>query len=383
MFTDLKNGNSACATLMFQRGRENVLGSVDIAIMRRSAVSAFPRPYSKTCDTFRPRRRHTATRRADLGTPAFVNINIHGLPSGRFIPQHMPEARPTGIENGLCHSRLYQLGGAYVADRYQSVLPNDPRGLFVKVVTASVGNFRRDSSSPLLVTGSLGNCQRSLILPVMAKCGYGFTVACDSQFLKAQVNTDSAMASSKIIFDLALEGYIPAATRVLHETTGLELAAHFAAFPKAVSLLEVDRSVTINANGSRDKWNPAQCALSSEAGAESRAAAILIARFGELATYGLNGVGVQAQIGSATRSQLDQIKSGRPTAIAAANAPAFAFTLRSNAEIPHLITGNCEAIKPPFARSNSVFESDYRHARIVEQKRRNSTENGEFAQVSV
>jgi hypothetical protein len=125
MFTALKNGDFANATLMFQRGRENVHGRVDVAIMRRSAVRAFPAPYSKACDTSRPQRGHSATRRTDLGTPAFVNIDIDRLPSGSLVSQHVPEARPASIENGLCRSRPRQAGGTYVADRYQLILLNN------------------------------------------------------------------------------------------------------------------------------------------------------------------------------------------------------------------------------------------------------------------
>jgi hypothetical protein len=46
-----------------------------------------------------------------LGTPAFVNINIDRLPSGSLISQHVPEARPASIENGLCILVLARLAG--------------------------------------------------------------------------------------------------------------------------------------------------------------------------------------------------------------------------------------------------------------------------------
>ena len=49
----LKGEDSFCKTAT--SGREDVLGSVEVAVVFRPALAACPSAHSKTCDTFRPR----------------------------------------------------------------------------------------------------------------------------------------------------------------------------------------------------------------------------------------------------------------------------------------------------------------------------------------
>lgn len=124
--------------LAFQPDAKDVPGRIDVAIVRRSAVRASPASYSKRTHTFRAAGRYAPTSRARLGTPSLRHIDICGLPSGSFIPQHMPEHRPAGVGDGFGHLRSLKLGGAHIADNDQTILPSDPRGLLVKVVAARV-----------------------------------------------------------------------------------------------------------------------------------------------------------------------------------------------------------------------------------------------------
>src|ERR1700751_4885515 len=55
--TPVGNPASFCKRLSTQPGRENVPCRVDVAIVRRPTTGTYPLPYSKICDTFRPRRR--------------------------------------------------------------------------------------------------------------------------------------------------------------------------------------------------------------------------------------------------------------------------------------------------------------------------------------
>ncbi len=362
MFTDLKTGDFASATLMFQRGREYVPGSVGIAIVRSPAVRTKPLPYSKPCDTSRPRRWQTATRRTGLGTPAFVNIDIDRLPSGRFVPQHMSEARPASIKNGLRHSRFGKLGRAYVADRYQSVLPNDPRGLLVKVMASGIGDLRRNSPDAGFVSSALRNSELCLVLPVVLQSGDNIAAAGDGQLFQPKVNADLSVARSEIVLNLALERHIPATASILHKGAGLEYAFNVPALPEAIARLEVDGGIAVNTDRARDKGHPAQGALCPEAGTKSGTAAVLVAGFGKLSADRLDRIGVQTKVGRTSGCQLDQVKCGRPAAVQTALAPAFAFALGRNTEVPHLITSGGEAIEPPVAGLDTVFERQHRHA---------------------
>src|SRR5215213_4636089 len=103
--------------------------------MQRTAVRTGPASYSKICDTSRPRQRKASARRTDLGTVSFVSFDIHRLPSGSFVPQHVPERRPTSVQDGLSHLGFRKLGRAHVADNDQTIFTSNPRGFHMKVVT--------------------------------------------------------------------------------------------------------------------------------------------------------------------------------------------------------------------------------------------------------
>jgi hypothetical protein len=311
IFTALKNGDFACATLMLQRGRENVLGRVDVAIMRRPAVRTCPRPYSKICDPSRPRRWHRATRRTDLGTPALVNIDIHRLPSGSFKPQHVSEARPTRIKHRLCHACLNELRRTYVADRYQSDFTNNPRGLLMKMVAPRIGDLRLNGADAVLVSGPLSSSQFRFVLPVMLQSRNSMAIARRRKFLEAKIDADFAHTGLQVIGNLAGEGNIPTPARVLHECSSLEMAFDLTAFPKAARLFEIHYGSPVETDRSRNKRYPAPRPFCSETGTEPRAAAMLIARLGKLAAHCLHGIGMQAQIGSTAGRQLDQIEFSR------------------------------------------------------------------------
>ncbi|OYV20793.1 MAG: hypothetical protein CG439_319, partial [Methylococcaceae bacterium NSP1-2] len=53
--------------------RENILGGINISIMRRATLSTRPFSYSQTCSTFRTTLANQATARTSLGSVAFVD----------------------------------------------------------------------------------------------------------------------------------------------------------------------------------------------------------------------------------------------------------------------------------------------------------------------
>jgi hypothetical protein len=230
---------------MFQPDAKNVERCVDVPIVGRSAVATLPAPYSKRAHTFRTAVGNGPAARARLGTVSFVRFDKHGsVPSG-LVAEHVSEIRPAGVEHGLSHPCLSQAGGVHIADDDQTILPNDPGGLFVKVVTASVRYLGMDSSNSLLVSRPLGNSQTSFILPVVLERRHLATVAQRCEILQAKVDANSAIASGEIIGHLALKDDIPAPARVLGETSATILALDVAAFPKLVSTLEVNNSATV------------------------------------------------------------------------------------------------------------------------------------------
>lgn len=371
MFGALKSSDSPYGRLMFQPEAENVLGSVDIAIMRRSAFRTFPGSHSKRAHTFRAARRNGPASRARLGSPPFVNVDKHSsVPSG-LVAEHMPERRPARIENGLSHPRLCQLGCVHIADCDVLIGANDPGGLLVQMVLAGIRDFRVDRPDALLVPGALRGGKRRLVFAVVLQGRNGIAIAERGEGLEAQVDTDAAIAGRQAVLDLTLEHDIPAASRVLHEVAALELAFDFAGFPEAVALLEIDRGGTVNLRCARDEGYPAQRPLRPEGCAETRTAATLVARRGELPADLRDRVGVDTKLRSDSLCQSVQIEGGWPAnALIALPAP-LSFALRFNAEVPDLIASDGMAQKSPLAALNPELEREKRHAGILPDLREN------------
>lgn len=345
---------------MLQPDPENVSGRVDVTIVQCPAVRAFPGSYSKPCDTFRPRRRQSAARRAGLGSPAFVNIDIHRLPPGSFIPQHVSEARPTRIKDGFRQSRLGKAGGAYVADRYQSVLSSNHGRLLMEVVAPSIRNLCVYGSHPLFAAGTLSRSKRSLVAPVVLKSGNATAITERGQLFQAKIYANLAFACGEVIGHFALKRDVPTATSILHERTRFNAAFEVPALPKAKSLFPVRDLIASDLCCAGPERNPTQGTLGAEARSEARTLAMLVPRLGEAPADFIDRFCMDAEQNGATGSQIDEVEASGPTA-----PPLLSMPGGSHAEVPDLIAGCCVAAKVLVATSYPILEGEHRHARIV------------------
>ena len=84
----LKDGDSFCKTAMSRR--ENVLGSVHVAVVYRAAIAANPFSYSKSCSTFRTAGRDGPAARASLGGVALVDYLKDDTGLMALVFQHRP-----------------------------------------------------------------------------------------------------------------------------------------------------------------------------------------------------------------------------------------------------------------------------------------------------
>lgn len=323
--------------------------------MMRTTLRTFPAPHSETCDTFRAAE--ASALRTGSGSVSLVNLDIHGLPSGKFIPQHMPEHRPAGVGNGFSHPCLFELGGVHIADSDQTVFIRQFGTGDVKMMTASVSYLCMDSLSALFVAGPLSHGELSLILPVVAKSGDFLPVAACSERLEAEVDTDLAIACDHIVFDIALERDVPPATSVLDECSRFECSIYLARLPEAESALEIDDGVVINLECAGDKWNPSKRALGPKASSKAWASVVNIARGDELPANGLHSVGMQAEFISGSSSELDQIKSRRPAGCHTSFPAIFGLPLGSDAKIPNLITGDGKPVEAP--ASHGILDAEF------------------------
>lgn len=325
---------------MFQADTENVQCSVYIAIMRSKAVRTSPMPHSKRAHTFRTASGDRPAARTRLGTPSFVGLyKSRPVPFG-LVAELMAERRPAGIQDGLSHLGFCQLGSAHIADDDQLIRSGDLARPLVQMMLSRIGDLGVDCFGPALVSRPLGNGQSLFVFSVVAKCWNLNAIRARRQCLEAEVDADFAIASSEIVWNLTLKDNVPATARVFDKRSALNVIGNFAGFPEEVSALEVDRARTVNANGTRDKRNPAELALWTEASAEFRAFSLAVTRNNELAADCLDGIGVDAKSRASPGTKLDQVKRSWPAHRKPRLPSPLCFPLRGNAEVPDLIARN-------------------------------------------
>lgn len=325
--------------LTFQPDAEDVHGRVDVAIMRHTAARTIPASYSKRAHTFRAASGNGPASRARLGSKSFVSLDEHSSVPAGFVAEHVSEGGPAGIGHGLGHPRLLQLLSIHIADDDQSVLTNDPGGLFVKVVAAGVRDLGVNRAFPTLIAGALSDPKRDLVFSVVAQGGNRLAVAQGGKLLQAQVDTDGAAPKGQVIWNGALECDVPSPPSVLNEGPRPEFPHDLAGLPKAIAALEVDGGIAVNLRCSGDERYPPQRSPRTEAYPEPWAPSVACSRRDELAAHRLHGVRMQAQLKAAPGCKFDEVESRQPASVAATTPSLFCLPLCNHAEVPDLITG--------------------------------------------
>lgn len=360
-------GDSPTGRLALQPDAENVASRVYIPVVGGSAVAAFPASYSKRAHTFRAAGGNSPAARARLGTVPLAGFDIHRLPPGSLVSQHMAERRPARVKHGLGKSCLGDGGGVHIANDDQRVLTGDPRGLLVKMVTTGVRDLRVDCPDPLLVSRALRDRQPDFVLSEVLERGHHFSIGERGEVFEAKVYTDHSLGCVQVICDLALKGHVPSAPCVLDKVPSAKPSLDLAALPEAIPALEVNRSVAVNLGGARNERHPTECALAAEAGAEPWAFALFVSAFSKLSADLGNCVGVDSKLCRHALRQTVQVECGWPT-YALVSAPAtLSFALSSTTEVPDLVTS--KGVTGQMFSGRRVFDSelecDDRHAARV------------------
>lgn len=358
MLTVLKNGDFPSGRLMFQPGTKNVASRIDVAIVRRPAFAAFPVPHSKRAHTFRTAGGNSTAARARLGTVSFVSFDNHGsVPSG-LVAEHMPELRPSSVKNGLCHPCLGEGGGVHIADDDQTILPDNPSGLFVKMVTAGIGDLGMDRLDPLLVSRPLSASEYGLKLSIVSEGRNLPAIGQCREVFQAKVNADAPAPGGQVVGNLALECDIPAPASIFDKAASATFAFDFSGLPEAKAAFEVNGAVAVNLRGARDEGYPSQGPLTAKTGAKAGTAVMLIAGLGELATDCVSGIRVDTQFGSTTNDHLIEINAREAPGSFVAMPATLSFALRSNTEVPYLIAGDRMAAEVSVPALDAILEGD-------------------------
>lgn len=269
--------------------------------------------YSKRAHTFRTTVGDCPAARARLGSPSFVGFNkTRPVPAG-LVFEHVPQHRPTCIENGFSHpSSLGKLCGADIADNDKLVFASYLSARFVELIFARVCNLGVDRLDAALVTGALCDGKRGLILAIVLQGRDGVAIAARRECLQSEVYSNLAIAGWQIVGNLALKTNIPATTGVLSKAARLDGVGNIPRFPEMEFALEVDNVRAVEFHSTLDKWQPAEGALGAAAGAETRSMACGVARDYKLLAYLTDRIGVQPEISGAPCSQLDKIEVRGP-----------------------------------------------------------------------
>jgi hypothetical protein len=143
------------------RTGKDIESRINVAIMDMTAVTAYPLPYSKVCDTVRPRVRECSTARADLGREALIDFLIPRAMLNSLVREHRTEARPRHIQNGLGHLCPSQSRSVEIAHCDVIKLAHDTVREFVQEIPARMGDLgvklgaQALLPSPLRLTESL------------------------------------------------------------------------------------------------------------------------------------------------------------------------------------------------------------------------------------
>src|SRR5712691_3674335 len=129
------------------RTGKDIQSSVHIAIMDITAITAYPLPNSKVCDTVRPRVGKASTTRADLGREALIDFLVPRAMLNSLVRVPRTEARPRGIENGLGHLGPVQSCGIDISHRDVIKLPHDAVRELVQEIPAGMGDLGLPSGS--------------------------------------------------------------------------------------------------------------------------------------------------------------------------------------------------------------------------------------------
>lgn len=361
--------------LAFQPDAKNVQRRIGVAIVRRPAVRTFPASHSKRTHTFGAAVGNGPASRARLGSPSFVSLNIHRLPSGSLVSQHVPERRPASVHDGFRHLGFRKPSGVHIANNDQFILPSDPRGMLMKVVTARICDLRMDRAHPLLVPRSLSGRQRRFVLPIMTESRNLRAVAKRRNIFEAKVNADDAATSGQVVHYVTLQDDVPTAAGILDKGAIFKDTGNRSRSPEPELALLKNNEVVTEADGLVYEGYPAECALAAEACSELGTSAKLIARFGELTPYLVYAVRVEPKKLPGAFCHIPEVNSARPKCVCAAFSSTLHFALRGNAVIPNLIAGSRFLGKPIARRSvlDPVFVRDECHPKIIENLPKNAS----------
>ena len=310
-------------------------------------------PYSKVCDTVRPRVGQCATTRTDLGCEPFVGFLVPRAFSNGFVRKHRTERRPRRIENGLRHLGLGESGGVYIAHRNKVKLTNNAGRELVQKICPTVGNLGVDRFCKALLVGSLrlgklffkGTEElRVSDLLAIGQAGEFFQPKVDTN----GVNRQASLSAINVDHDVQkpISAPVLGKVRAVPDLAGWERAG--IEYPESVSS-EPER-IAFALEVAPLHWHPTKGLL---APVSQERPVELLAGLGVLLARRINGSRVNAKFLAAAGGEYVDVKPCRPSL-----PPLESMLLRVVAEVPDVIHRSGLLVEKPVQGFNPVAVDD-------------------------
>src|SRR5260370_36399651 len=164
--------------------------------MDTTAIPAYPPPYSKVCDTVRPRVGKCSATRTDLGRKAVINFLVPRAMLNSLVREHRAEARPGGIQYGLGHPGSGQSCGVDVSHSNVIKLPHDAMRELVQEVAARVGDLSVDLANEPPLACALSFCKALFKGAIPARVRDLLSRRESCTVSQPQINADAALKRS-------------------------------------------------------------------------------------------------------------------------------------------------------------------------------------------
>ena len=311
----LKDGDSLCRRHMSVPGKD-VQGCVGIPIMRNTTTTANPLPYSKVCDTSRPRIGQCATIRTDLGAERLVHFLIpRAMPKG-LVREHRTKGRPACVRDAFRHAGPSEFGGRHVAHRDVVKLTHEPVRQLVLGVSACIHDTGVDLGGLSLLPGTLSVAQPFFELSKVPRVVNDLSGGERSKTLESQVDANTLERLSgfrRRLGDIDHDVQEPVASTVPGEI-GAVLDLPFRQRPAvedAKGVAGEAKRIAFALEVSPLERNPCERPLSS---VTQEWALLSRPALGILLTHRVDGAGMQTKLLAAAGGELVQVETRVPAA---------------------------------------------------------------------
>jgi len=165
------------------------------------------------------------------------------------------------------------------------------------MVTPRVGDLGVDRTNALFISAALGSGERIGVAPVMLQRRNLRSVRTRRKVFQAKVYADGSGARGKVVHNFALKRDVPPTPSVLNESAAFTNTFDLSRLPEAVFAAQVMKGVTLYLGAvPHSKWNPSQRPLRTDASAEPRTPAVVVAGIRKLFTRPRHGIAVNPKI---------------------------------------------------------------------------------------